>query len=207
MMKRATVFAVVVFVVAACGGETPDAADTIAVHGDWTIDVYDADGELDQHHEFENALAEDGGVILASALSRTVFPQGWIVRLSPPTRQSGEVYGDSPCAVTTGASCWLVEHPGSAGGGENEFPGLVAEVVDGAVRLTGTATALNDGEITPVETYVAACDFAGCTLENAVIYPVTTKDFFDPETGTVTPIQVESGQIVQIEIVISFTSG
>ena len=96
-MKKATgLLAAMTIVLAACGGANDDAGgigETIGVEGNWTIDVRDADGSLDQHLEFQNAFVGVG--LLADVLSFNVTHTGWEIGASPGS-------GDPICATGSG---------------------------------------------------------------------------------------------------------
>jgi hypothetical protein len=84
-LRSIGLFAVLVLVIASCGSGSPEAGDSsegIQVHGDWTIDIYNKDGSLDQHVEFSNALKDQGAHDLISALAglRT-FSGDWQILL------------------------------------------------------------------------------------------------------------------------------
>lgn len=199
MTKRAmlAVLTALTMVVTACGGGVPEAAapnDTIAVHGEWTIDIYNTDGTLDESHQFENALVEDGEAALANILARTETPEFWRIAYGYDDPTQPEKVG--PCGS---AYCWLTE-PGNgwSGGGISET--LTVEVVDRAVVLQGSATASVDGWIGQVGTRLEVCNAGGCGAERAMTFRLVGND-----QGEV--FQIETGQTVQIEVVISFTTG
>ena len=83
--------------IAACSGNTSgDAADqlgvsttdgsgtlgsTIALHGDWVIDIANADGTLASRHEFSNALSARGPWLIALVLATSRTPGSWRIVL------------------------------------------------------------------------------------------------------------------------------
>jgi len=187
--------AVVALVVASCGGAVPEAAgpsEGIQVHGDWTIDVYNPDGTLDESVEFENALLPVGAE--------------WLVNLAlgdPWTKHSFRIeFGSSsggPCG--TGEDCTIVsslcvtacldptdptvfESLQVTSENLDEIPAF-----DDTVRLSGSATATNAATIDNVATKASNRFF--------------TSAFLDPADQA----DVEPGQTVQIQVDISFTSG
>lgn len=193
-MRKQTALAMLMLVMVACGGGVPEAArpgDTIAVHGDWTVDIYNADGSLDDHIEFENALVPENA--LASLLASDVALAEWVVRLANEEPQ-GAV---SPCDLGTGASCWIFQNTPPVTG-DNYFGGLGVTADAGALEISGSVVSLNDGGILSVETLMQHPDGA--------LTPFTRREFRGA-AGEVEPIQVETGQTVQVEVVISFTTG
>jgi hypothetical protein len=182
-MRKRSILAVVALVVTACGGGVPEAAgqaDTIAVHGDWTIDIYNPDGSLDQHIEFENGLHPNND--LASLIAGDFASAGMAIRLSTDP-------GTSPCYLAPLAACQIYE--GEEPLGQYYFPGLSVTTENGVLNLDGSFTALNDGQINRVESLIVpdGAPVSGLTLT------------------TIDPIQVAEGQTVQVEVVISFTTG
>lgn len=194
-MRNRTILAIAVaLVVTACGGGVPEAAppaDTIAVHGDWTIDIYNPDGTLDERIEFENALVPENS--LAALLAGDVALEEWVVRLANDEPDEAV----SPCDLGIGASCWLFEGTPPVPG-PNHFGGLAVTSQSGSLVMAGNAVALNDGAILSVETWMQHPDGG--------LSPFTKREFRG-SGGEVTPIAVAAGQTVQVEVVISFTTG
>lgn len=201
--------ALVALVVSSCGGASPEAAgptEGIQVHGDWTIDVYNPDGSLDEHREFANAF--QGETSLTSWLShqRTVGP--WRIDLYsadstvwPCLNDAGE---KRPCTIfeqfdppQTDTSS--VNYTLSVTTLDSDSNGS-----DEAIVLGGSITASSAGEITIVQTSAALCSIADlwptCTEAEAITDTFTQK-VLD------TAIPVSEGQLIEVEVVISFTSG
>ena len=86
-VRAVGVVALMALVLASCGGATPEAAgpsEGIQVHGDWTIDIYNPDGTLDEHVEISNALGPNGDAQLINHLACGVTTGGlWEIELSP----------------------------------------------------------------------------------------------------------------------------
>lgn len=189
---------VVALAASACGGGAPSAAsgpsEGIAVHGDWTIEVYEPDGSLDERIEFENALVEDGEEALASILARAETPQYWRIAYGYDETSWPERVG--PCGSNY---CWLTE-PGNGWAGAGVSETLSVDVVDRAVVLRGSATAIVDGWIGQVGTRLEVCNAGGCGVERAMTFRMVGD-----ENGAV--FRIDTGQTIQVEVVISFTTG
>lgn len=176
---------------AACGASeaVPEASgpiEGIAVHGDWTIEVYDADGTLDERVEFENALQPSGAESLVQLLAGTqVLPPdpSWLILL----------LGDCDPACQFGQSI------------EDGFDGgeLSVGVVGGgsepsALVITGSRESAQAGTVESVSTSVRLCDPDDCNQPGSRRF--TTK-LLEPEDQ----VGIVEGQTVQVEVMISFT--
>lgn len=206
--RRAGLVAGLALLAAACGVSeaVPQASgpsEDIAVHGDWTIDVYDPDGALDQHHVFSNALTTAGADTLAGILGDVIYPGTWAIEMFSQ--------GEQPCVSSTGdpTACTIYQpYPWLVAGGEDSGRSLNLEVVvdGGQLVLSGSHVASADGEITDVTTRVLTCDqpldAADCsnTLFGSAVF--TWKELNGEDV-----VQVSEGQSIQVEVVISFTSG
>ncbi len=187
------IFALMAVVVASCGGAAPQASgpsEGIQVHGDWTIDIVNADGSLDRTVEFSNALTSSGEGQLSGFLAGTSTPGGWFIALNGSS-------SNGPCSTASPSSgtCDL-DATATVGGSTGASRGQLF--------LTGEVTAENDGEIADVGTYAAFCSPsvapADCTDTTSLGAPFTQKTLTAAET-------VSAGQSIQVEVVISFTSG
>lgn len=177
--KLLSLGAAMALLVGACGGASLEAGGTpegIQVHGDWTIDVYNEDGTLDQRVEFENALDLVGPLTISNLLTGT--------------RTAGDF------VITYFAS-------GPSGATES-FWNASAEVVDGTVVATAEGSIAEERDsIERVGTglYLCGSDVApdNCGVDGFA-WGVTEKVLDQP-------VEVATGQTVQVEVVISFTSG
>lgn len=184
--------ATLALVVTACGTSgAPEASGTpegVTVHGHWTIDLIDKDGSLKIRHEFDNALDSRGGDFLAELLAGNTTIGQWKII-------ADESSGNSPCGDASAQPCWIVES-GAAGVSDN----LTVSSASGVVTLAGDFVATRDGVINRVATWLSQCSptFAPSSCGN----PTTNVAF----TGTFpSPINVNSGQQVQITVDISFS--
>lgn len=195
-----------ILVLAALGVVSPAAQqrEGIKVHGDWVIEVRNADGTLAQRHEFKNALvANEGDRALAWILSRGYSTGRWDIVLRPDQTQSGICQ-----AGTVPASCTVTEF----------FPGAVTTQAvifynlqvlnplvnpNPTIELTGSVTASRGGNISAVETFNRAC--LGVTAPADCRN--TDGDLLFRLTRRVLPtaISIAAGQIVQVKVVLSFS--
>ena len=185
--KAVALFAAVALIAAGCGGASPETAgpsEGIQVHGDWTIDVYDEDGMLDQHVEFSNALLTSGGQWLASVVTGGLTAGTWGIIARDQNNDPGAPCGD-------GASVC-------------QNSNVDVSVAGGAFTLSAAFDATRAGVVEVVETQTWSCPSdsapAACD-ENAAIANLFTGTTL-PET-----IAIEAGQTFDVQVEISFTTG
>lgn len=168
----------------------------IKVHGHWTIEVRNPDGKLVTHREFENALDNFGGRLLAQYLARN------------------ETVGQWNVALLAGNTFLYIDEPGPAAGAPN--PGTVIGVLtvsvsaNGALVLSGTGTAPISATITSVSSQTSSC--------SANIAPSMCNVASGNETGgslgvlpyltsatLASPVSVTAGQTIAVTVNISFS--
>jgi hypothetical protein len=194
--RRIGMVAALALLAAACA--TPDVvpeasgpSEGIAVHGDWTIDVLNADGSLDRRAEFSNALQVGGA-------------EG-IVRLLAGERSSGgnftialgDFLGEGPCPSDSDNLC-LIEVVGSV-------------VEDGGLpdtlRLSGSTVVEEDSGIFRVITSFQTCGSGTSPSECAALgYATDVSGLTIKHLAPEEEVPVFAGQIVQVQVDISFTS-
>lgn len=183
--------AVMTMVVASCGvaPQSSGPNEGIAVHGDWTIEVYNEDGTLDERVEFENALHPEGAANLTGVLSGLFGGVSyWAIGLGSAT---------GPCDPV----CWIDPVQATS---EATATGRV-------VRVNGSTVVDADGQIERVETALGTCgriELSLC-LENAgegIVGTGSFRSITEKNLGPDFP-QVSAGQTVDVTVVISFTSG
>jgi hypothetical protein len=177
----------------AAQAQSGPAREGIVVRGSWTIDVRDASGKLVSHRAFENALTQSGRRVLGFLIkNRLDGAPTWAVELAaPPPTATGNITVPSPCGLYP---C-VTAQPLAAASGAGISQNLVAELVDDALVLSGSITATNTpkGLVGVVGTYFMSCS-TGCSAPEKF------------SEKTIAPIEVAAGQIVQVKVVISFTS-
>jgi hypothetical protein len=191
------VVALLALVVASCGGAVPEASgpsEGIQVHGDWTIDIYNEDGSLDQGIEFSNDLSFGGPERLAKVLAGVNTPGAWWVAFDSRT------VPDAPCP-----SFCRISEPNYPGAVESEDLTVTIESSE-VIVLAGSVVAEQAGEVGTVSTRFAFCEpnVAPDSCNGASgLAPAGSFTFAD----TFTPVNVEAGQTISIRVDISFTSG
>lgn len=204
----------------------------IKVHGHWVIKVYNPDGKLVSHSEFENKLQPAGQLEIAALLSGYV-PGDWEIQLDaaqpqqkPICTNSDYTSGVGPCdIVETGGYFQTTACPGR---GDQCFPTL--QVVNpvqtvppftqsNTVNLQGTATSATAGEITDVQTEMEVCyptvTPSVCQTGNGILTSgVFTAVSLPTSNTTATPcggtgqiscaVPVAAGQTVNVSVTISF---
>lgn len=167
----------------------------ITVHGDWTIEVRNPDGTLVRRQEFKNALIPDAGH-LPSLLARTGFVGYWRLTVFDRT--------NSPCQGGTHPffpnECYVVENAGNFANGTNVFRTLTvttAGVNGQQLVITGTATALTNGQISEVQSNFGVCTSSPCPATGLAL----------PFTGAnlSAPVPVVAGQIIQVTFTVTFS--
>lgn len=190
----------------------------VTVHGHWIIDLKNPDGTLAEHREFENALAQDGGGLLVGLLSGQIVPGNFAVTLYSS--------GTGPC----GQYCYLVPslttQPGASycSGVQPSCAGTLTMTpsygtgFNGPFTLTlaGTITASQAGTINFVDSGLTTCPSVGTgtnppgaatVLPSACAASTTTSGQYPYLTGTTlgTVMNVANGQLIQVQVIISFS--
>src|SRR5438034_3470638 len=81
---------------ATTGGSDSGFGEGIKVHGDWVIEVRNADGSLAERREFQNALLNPGSNFLDLTLARNMSVGEWAVALIGAFPPCGGIY----CSIT-----------------------------------------------------------------------------------------------------------
>ena len=192
--RRIGLVAAMALLAAACAApeavpEASGPSEGIAVHGDWTIAIYDADGTLDETVTFSNALHPEGAANITGVLS-------------------GEFGGVSYWAIGLGSAagpcdtvCWIDPVQATS----------EATATDRVVRVNGSTVVDADGQLERVETALGICgrtEYPLC-LENAdegIVGTGSFRSMTEKDLGPDFP-QVSAGQTVDVTVDISFTSG
>lgn len=204
-VKLVGVVALMALVVASCAAGTPEAAgpsEGIQVHGDWTIDVYNEDGTLDEHVEFSNALTAGGADAINRVLGRSESAGEWQVTIDG---------GAGPCTSAGGiaVACRateVLEHPTFM------FPTLVLDTsAAGVLTMAGSVTIQNDSTISGVSTRFATCrtttDHVECLNSSLAPDAFSQKSASGDPSDDFVETPVTAGQTVQVQVDFSFTSG
>jgi len=165
----------------------------LKVHGHWTIDIKNPDGTLLRRHEFQNALEPAGGLKLANFLARRSAPGLWSVYLYSPSGTPACHPGSAACVLSEdrelnfAIGALTVDVPTS---GPNQ----------GRLVLTGSFNSPDGRSFFRALSGVSECAIGspGCLTGGNLQF--TMKDF-----APIPPVQ--AGQIVQVTVVIFFSSG
>jgi hypothetical protein len=177
-------------------GDPSGVGEGIEVHGDWVIEVRNADGSLAERREFENTLNATGAHYLTRLLDRSATMGAWAITL----------YGNpGPCAdISPSEYCVIRETVGGALTGltGTHFTPLSISNTQNPNELVlqGNFDAPHDGQVEWVQTWACItmppnldpgqCNNAGGT-------------FTSTQLGT--PVNVLTGQQVLVTVRISFS--
>lgn len=171
-------------------------AEGIKVHGHWTIEVREPDGELVTRREFENALESTAPRTLAELLARVRSVGAWRVQIGTP------VGGDPPCSSLSGPTdCFLLETATPVG--PHIFNTLSVTSSAGELILSGSAVASRGGQIRHVRTSNLVCDADTSPSDCAV--PVSGRLVQAITHADIPPVDVLEGQSVLVTVRISFS--
>jgi len=184
----------------------------IKVHGHWTIEVRNPDGKLVTHREFENSLAFDGPLNLATALGGAATVGLWRIEVDFANFPAGPcLSNNSPsfCLIHQNTDTNVPSQPGI------DFFNLTVSAPfrpdpnAGKLTLNGTITVATPGAISDVGTALGGCApsvaTANCTLGPA-FNSFMVLGFSAFSVATVSPaINVAVGQLLQVTVVFSFS--
>jgi hypothetical protein len=167
---------------------SPARAESIKVHGRWTIKVVDGSGKLVTVRRFENSLFSWGGGTIARFLGRRAEAGLWTIQAADSTQTN------PPCGGPSFPHCVVDETNDPSSPLTVTAPSQPFQA--GPLTLNAHFTATRDGRIDTVSTYVAQCAYGTDT-------PCGGTGGF---TGkTITPVNVAAGQQVLIRVDISFS--
>ncbi len=167
----------------------------IKVHGYWTIDVLSPEGEVVSHHEFENAFINPGG--LATLVMDDGVSGGLYVVM---TNQNSGSSGMGPC----NPDCEIAA-AGMDIGTTPDSTSLTATQIGTnfeTIRLAGNVTIANTSSIDLVQSWILFCGDSKpppqCRANSDSIAVFTSKILS-------TAINVTAGQIVQVQVDLTFS--
>jgi len=170
----------------------------IKVHGHWTIEVRNPDGELVTRREFENSLNDPQALV--GPISRTVSIGLWEVDVGATGGGAGPCVSNIP-----GGFCSIIE-PNSTATSSFFFKNLTVNTTNSGAQLvlSGSATASQNGSINNVQTGSRRCPSsvlpANC-LDNTQGSTIVTFT----ETGIFPAIPISNGQLILVTVTISFS--
>lgn len=157
-------------------------AQSITVHGHWTIGVRNPDGTLAHRRELENSLESGGGGgALARILGMHDVVKGWQLALVDGDDRWGHIYQLMVAPAQP-------PPPNSS----NDLVLSPAVEADGTMTLSGSVMASTGKMISGVESYLT--------------YQRPGSAFYRFTAGALAqPVQVAAGQIVQVSVKFSFS--
>ncbi len=211
---------------------TDSAQEHLKVWGKWKIVVKNPDGTVASTTEFENSLVADGKLTAEELLAGYIVPNFWSVGLiNGPSYGTGP----GPCGSGTVGACYIVPSTTSTVGanvckeyqqstavlGTCVASGLTSSIVGSAFQLSGGFTATNTGTIGGVVTTMVYCSTDPNGNETPATVTTTTPaacaagatysdvrkftQAYSGSTPAFTPINVTSGQIIQVTVALSFS--
>lgn len=175
-------------------------SEGIKIHGDWSIEVREANGSLVGHYEFKNRLDGSGRQILAQTLARERTIGLWSIIL-----EAGYPRTDDPCldAGSSPARCTVTESSSSSTQ-PNVFKTLTVSRPApnrDSLELSGTFVAQRDGAVERVATTVLLCSASvapSTNCESSSVWVLTS-------TSLSSPVSVSADQQVLVTVAISFS--
>lgn len=206
--------ATMALVVASCGGGTVETAGSaseqvggIGIHGAWTVEVWNEDGTLEKHREFHNEFV--GGRTLSRLI---IHDLSWIA----PGPFGVILDGSITCG--TDLFCGITEsnalHPSPPDPASKNLSVTLADSSsDYDFVVSGSLEVVNEGQVDRVRLFIGNCDEHFNHAGSCNASPFAAGFSSDPavsrfSTGftrtDLAPIDVKAGQIVQVEVEISF---
>jgi hypothetical protein len=195
----------------------------VKMHGHWIIDVKNPDGSLVEHRDFENALEGGGQGFLIGLMSGYLIPGNYMIVMGPQSGNGACVATFQWCGIVTS----LTTYPGAGycgsyycGTGLTVTPNLGSSGLSSgpfSLVLAGSITANQTGTIGSVYSLISTCANIGySTTVNPTAMetssPVSCVSQTSPEPwygplsqANITPVSVNSGQIVQVTVTITFS--
>lgn len=175
--------------------------DGVHVEGRWDVEILNTDGSLDQRFIFQNSLVDSLGPMLISNLLTGDRSAGLFFVTVEGSLDTDDQVGH-PCEDNSGVRvpCKLLEE-GASADAPNEF--LTLEAFGGEeIILEGSFTAGVEGKIERVSTAIGECNPDTAPVNCVGLGEPLTEKRVDG-TGGRSP-EVEAGQQVSVEVVISF---
>jgi len=207
----------------------------ITVHGHWVINVRDAQGNVVQHRDFENALQPTGATALVELLLGSLTP-GHLQILVQHTDSDGSTDGAYfflPASATAEYQTFCGGHPGICSFNLTATPvvstatptGNVSPYsYDSGLTLRSSVVAVANISIDQVYTEFVGCQSSGpdsrtprtapttqspSTCQSTVLSGTLPTDgtyFNNPLTGTsITPLVIVAGQTLDVSVTLSLS--
>lgn len=188
-------------VVSSSSERSDSASEGIKVHGRWTLEVTEPDGKLVSHTEFDNALVTTGAEALANVLAHDETIGIWQVKLSGSPNPCDGTFGSTYCGIIELPSSNILISSAANNFGELSVTAPSSPPNDGSLVLAGSATIANDTSISTVSTEIMRC--GSSVAPDDISLSCGGHEQFT--LAFITPVQVLTGQIVNVTVVISFS--
>ena len=184
----------------------PGQKEGVKVHGHWIIEVKNPDGTRAQYREFDNHLLAEGGAALSAILGQRLVPSTWLIWFGDSNFSNPQ-----PCMRSTfNTSCGISTPLAAQGTTPTEYhPTLTFSAPTtgpnaGKLVLSGNADSSYTGtsNLNYVITQMRFCPPTEL-VGTACFGPNLTFNITQADLSPAIPLQ--SGQIVQITVIISFS--
>jgi hypothetical protein len=174
-------------------------AESIKVHGRWTIEVRAEDGSVVSRREFENAFTN--GPYLAKILAKNLAVGGWAVALGSSSNATNPCFAGNTTTFTD--ACVVFDKRDTTTGPFANWQKTLDVSTDsfGTLVLKGSAIVQRDGSINTVGTSLGTC---ADTVTPAACTAPSSREGFTSKTLT-SPVSVLEGQQVLATVNISFS--
>ena len=189
----------------------------LKMHGHWVIDVRNPDGTLAEHRDFENSIQFGGQAYLIGLLAGYVVPSDYAIDLvsnsatNPPCTANGTEAcfivrslstspGNFACPI--GACSANLTYTFNQSSGANSSMVLAGSIMANQAGVIGAVATLAGGcPSTATQTSLATVSPATCNASTAIPLSVIVVT----ATNLAAPINVVSGQLIQVTVTISFS--
>jgi hypothetical protein len=195
----------------------------VKMHGHWIIDIKNPDGTLVEHRDFENSLESSAQGLLVGLMSGYLTPGDYMIVMGPQSGNGACVATYQYCGIVQSLSTYpALGYCGNyyCGTGLTVTPNLGSGGLSSgpfSLVLAGSITANQTGTIGTVYSIISTCaniGFSGTvnpsTIETSSPASCVTQTSPEPWYGplsqaNITPIAVNSGQIIQVTVTITFS--
>ena len=189
----------------------------LKMHGHWVIDVRNPDGTLAEHRDFENSIQFGGQAYLIGLMAGYIVPSDYGIDLV----SNGAA--NPPCTANGTEACFIVRSLSTSPGNfACQIGACSANLTytfnqsigsNSSMVLAGSITANQAGVIGAVATLAGGCPSTATQTSLATVSPATcnASTAVPPSVIVVTgtnlaaPINVVSGQLIQVTVTISFS--
>jgi len=187
------------------------------MHGHWVIDVRNPDGTLAEHRDFENSIQFGGQAYLIGLMAGYVVPSDYVIDIGT----NGVL--TPPCVLNGSQGCFIVRSLATSPGNflcplsvcstNLTYTFNQSNFVNSSMVLAGSVTANQAGTIAAVATFAGGCPSTTTQTSLTTVSPATCNastavplSLIEMTATTLAnPINVVSGQLIQVTVTISFS--